>query len=64
MSKVRRYAIEITDVDTDQIVFLIAADWTEEAVHIVIAQIMRLVDLTDDNCLTRPPEPESNRGQG
>jgi hypothetical protein len=63
MSKVRRYAIEVTDVDTDQIELLIAADWTEEEKRIVLAQIMRLVDLPDDNCLTRPPEPGSNRSQ-
>jgi len=33
----------------------------EEARRVAIARIMRLVDLPDDNCLTRPPEPGSNQ---
>ena len=49
MSNVRRYAIEVSDVDTDQIVLLTAADWTEEQKRVALAQILRLADLTDDN---------------
>jgi hypothetical protein len=42
MSKSRRYAIEVSDADTDQIVLLTGADWTEEEERIALAQILRL----------------------
>ena len=54
MPNIRRYAIEVTDVDTDQIVLLTAADWTEEEKRDAMAQILRLAGLSDDNCSTPP----------
>jgi hypothetical protein len=56
----RRYAIEVTDVDTDQIELLIAADWTEEEKRIALAQILRLVGLSDGST---SPEPQSGKAK-
>jgi hypothetical protein len=58
---VRRYAIEVTDVDTDQIELLIAADWTEEEKRIALAQILRLPGVPDDIDLVAP---DPKRGKG
>jgi hypothetical protein len=55
MSKVRRYAIEVTDVETDQIVLLAAVDWTEEKKRKALAQLLRLVRRPDGST---PPEPQ------
>jgi hypothetical protein len=61
MSNVRRYAIEVSDVETDQIVFLTAADWTEEQKRVALAQIMRLPGLPDEDCLIKPAAPRPKR---
>ena len=58
MPKTRRYAIEISDLETDQIVALTAAEWTDEEREFAVAQILRLAGFT------RPAEPEPNRGKG
>jgi hypothetical protein len=58
MSKVRRYAIEVADVDTDQIVLLTAVDWTEEQKREALAQILRLVGRPDGSTA---PEPQRGK---
>jgi hypothetical protein len=54
MEKTRRYSIEIKDIE-DKTTFFTAADWSDEELQIVVAQIMRLAGLPDDG-LSRPPE--------
>jgi hypothetical protein len=63
MRKVRRYAIEVSDADTDQIVLLTAADWTEEEKHVALAQILRLATHPDDSDSTQPAKSGPERGK-
>jgi hypothetical protein len=42
---VRRYSIEIKEYATDRQVLLTAADWTQEKLSFVIAQVMRLAGM-------------------
>jgi hypothetical protein len=51
--KTRRYSIEIKDPDNKP-VFFAAVDWTDEERLSVVAQIMRLAGLPDDNRFTAP----------
>jgi hypothetical protein len=48
MAKSRLYSIEIKDARTEQVVVFAAADWTEKEKRVAVAQIVRLVGLSDD----------------
>jgi hypothetical protein len=52
MPEIRRYSIQITDVDTGKDVILTAADLTAEELRVVVAQIARLSGAPPDNCFT------------
>jgi hypothetical protein len=59
----RRHSVEIKD-DEDKTKLFMAADWTEEELRTVIAQIMRLGGLPDNNSLTRQPVKPGKKGRG
>jgi hypothetical protein len=64
MQKTRRYIIEVTGAKTRKIAVFTGAEWTDDERRIIVAQMMRLAGLPDENWLTRPAEPGAKRGEG
>jgi hypothetical protein len=56
MTTTRRYAIEISDLETDQIVALTAAEWTDAEREFAVAQILQLAGFM------RPAELDDSKG--
>jgi hypothetical protein len=64
MPKSRLYSIEIKDAKTEQVVVFAAADWTEEEKRVAVAQVMRLVGLSDESEFAPLAESGLKRGKG
>jgi hypothetical protein len=57
---VRRYMIEITEVETGRLVVFTAAGWTDNERRAAVAQILRLAGVPDGGRFIEADKPKGN----